>query len=272
MQKFDPQRAYLIAPLYCSATKSRNVSTFPVLKSALCPTSSNPTYASQLRHGFLPWSYCLDLPLTSNTWAQSPPWFLFRIYWDEIPIFLMPNSLASKRLVQDTTSAYTMKAHFLLYLSLILFEFQLFTEARPVYRECGCDDNTGSAFMNDLLRDGSYSALNRSLVTVAIANNTSTIVINGTLPNGTTASGGSISANAGGSLRYGSAESLGSLLIVTALAALAISWVVEFCIVVRTFWLHKTHRALWYRSILTLIISWNKPHWWTILSHLHTRI
>jgi hypothetical protein len=295
----------------------------------------------------------------------------------------MPNSLASKRLVQDTTSAYTMKAHFLLYLSLILFEFQLFTEARPVlpqnhyavatlstpsphtslkdltlaiqvlwkrkgggsggghggsghgsgsgghssdgssgsrgssfsstggrtitgsgakpnygggryygggaavpyasgtrspsgilpvvigsiaatlifpgpwlggaysypyqrtytfynesasinqtkpvvclcqrYRECGCDDNTGSAFMNDLLRDGSYSALNRSLVTVAIANNTSTIVINGTLPNGTTASGGSISANAGGSLRYGSAESLGSLLIVTALAALAIS-------------------------------------------------
>jgi hypothetical protein len=88
------------------------------------------------------------------------------------------------------------------------------------YCECGCDENTNSTFMNDILGDGSYTTLNRSLVTVGIVNGTSTIIINGTLPNGTTASGGSVSANTGGSLRLGLSSSLGYLIVIgTVLAA-----------------------------------------------------
>lgn len=77
--------------------------------------------------------------------------------------------------------------------------------------------------MNNILGDGSYTALNRSLVTVAIVNGTSTIIINSTLPNGTTASGGSVSPNTGGSLRFGLSSSLGYLIVIgTALAAVLV--------------------------------------------------
>jgi len=68
------------------------------------------------------------------------------------------------------------------------------------YQECGCDDNSNSTFQSDVLGDGSYNNLNKSLVTVDDVNGTSTILINGTLPNGTTASGGTDSASAATSL------------------------------------------------------------------------
>jgi hypothetical protein len=74
-------------------------------------------------------------------------------------------------------------------------------ESKPVtclceeYSECGCDDNSDQTYINDLIGNGSYAALNRSLVTVADINSTSTILINGTLPNGTTAAGGTDSPN-----------------------------------------------------------------------------
>jgi hypothetical protein len=64
-------------------------------------------------------------------------------------------------------------------------------ETKPVicgcdpYEECGCDTNSDSQFMTDLIGNGSYNALNHTLVTVADVNGTSTILINGTLPNGT---------------------------------------------------------------------------------------
>jgi hypothetical protein len=45
--------------------------------------------------------------------------------------------------------------------------------------------------MKSVIGNGSTQALNQSLVRVATVNNTDTIFINGTLPNGTTASGGS---------------------------------------------------------------------------------
>lgn len=45
-----------------------------------------------------------------------------------------------------------------------------------------------------MIGNGSYAALNKTLVNVADVNGTTTILINGTLPNGTTASGGSDSA------------------------------------------------------------------------------
>jgi hypothetical protein len=69
-------------------------------------------------------------------------------------------------------------------------------EEKPVtclcaaYSVCGCDDPGNSTFLDSLIGDGDYSKLNQSVVTVADINGTSTIVLNGTLPNGTTASGG----------------------------------------------------------------------------------
>lgn len=55
---------------------------------------------------------------------------------------------------------------------------------------CGCDDNDDPQYLKDLVGNGSYAALNKTLVTVSNVNGTRTLVINGTLPNGTTASGG----------------------------------------------------------------------------------
>jgi len=83
-----------------------------------------------------------------------------------------------------------------------------------VGEECGCDDNTNSTYVSSLIGNGSYAALNQSLVNVADVNGSSTIVINGTLPNGTTASGGTVSAN-GASLP----QSGGYLALVTLISA-----------------------------------------------------
>jgi hypothetical protein len=59
-----------------------------------------------------------------------------------------------------------------------------------VYSVCGCEENDDPKYLNDLVGNGSYAALNKTLVTVSDVNNTRTLIINGTLPNGTTAPGG----------------------------------------------------------------------------------
>lgn len=64
------------------------------------------------------------------------------------------------------------------------------------YSECGCDENGDNTYLAELIGNGSYPALNKSVITVADINGTSTILINGTLPNGTTADGGTDSADA----------------------------------------------------------------------------
>lgn len=75
-------------------------------------------------------------------------------------------------------------------------------ETKPVtcycalYAECGCDDDGTTTFLDSVIGTGDYFALNQTLITVADVNGTSTILLNGTLPNGTTASGGTESANA----------------------------------------------------------------------------
>ncbi|KAK3341327.1 hypothetical protein B0T25DRAFT_522663 [Lasiosphaeria hispida] len=80
-------------------------------------------------------------------------------------------------------------------------------ETKPVtcacdeYAVCGCDENSDTQYINDLIGNGSYPALNNTLITVAKVNNTDTILINGTLPNGTTAAGGDEDPNAGAGLR-----------------------------------------------------------------------
>lgn len=68
--------------------------------------------------------------------------------------------------------------------------------------ECGCDEDGNSTTLRELVGNGSYDALNKSIINVADVNGTSTILLNGTLPNGTTASGGTEDANAAGSLQF----------------------------------------------------------------------
>jgi len=53
------------------------------------------------------------------------------------------------------------------------------------YSDCGCDDNTNSTFMDPILGNGNPNQFNQSLVRVSKVNGTDTIVLNGTLPNGT---------------------------------------------------------------------------------------
>jgi hypothetical protein len=70
------------------------------------------------------------------------------------------------------------------------------------YSVCGCEENDDQQYLNDLVGNGSYAALNKTLVTVSNVNNTKTLVLNGTLPNGTTAPGGE-DEGAAASLRVG---------------------------------------------------------------------
>ncbi|KAM0441244.1 hypothetical protein ACHAPT_000551 [Fusarium lateritium] len=54
------------------------------------------------------------------------------------------------------------------------------------FEVCGCDDNNDTAYYDQLIGNGSWAALNKSIVTVAEYKGNMTILINGTLPNGTT--------------------------------------------------------------------------------------
>ncbi|KAF2839306.1 hypothetical protein M501DRAFT_992277 [Patellaria atrata CBS 101060] len=55
---------------------------------------------------------------------------------------------------------------------------------------CSCDENDEDDYVQDLIGDGNWRNLDKSLITVTDVNGTRTVLINGTLPNGTTASGG----------------------------------------------------------------------------------
>jgi len=59
------------------------------------------------------------------------------------------------------------------------------------YQECGCDDNNDSSYLDSVVGNGTN--LNSTLARVNNVNGTQTLLINGTLPNGTTASGGTTS-------------------------------------------------------------------------------
>jgi len=74
------------------------------------------------------------------------------------------------------------------------------TESKPVDcacakdADCGCDENSDKTYMNDLIGNGTYDGLNKTLVNVADVNGTSTILINGTLPDGTASTDGNAAA------------------------------------------------------------------------------
>ncbi|KAG9229567.1 hypothetical protein BJ875DRAFT_445835 [Amylocarpus encephaloides] len=78
-------------------------------------------------------------------------------------------------------------------------------ESKPVvcvcaaYSVCGCDDQGDYSFLDPIIGDGTWATLNHTLVDVADVNGTSSIILNGTLPNGTTASGGTEDATSAAS-------------------------------------------------------------------------
>ncbi|KAI8933470.1 hypothetical protein NX059_009208 [Plenodomus lindquistii] len=82
---------------------------------------------------------------------------------------------------------------------------------------CGCDENDDPQYLNDLVGNGSYAALNKSLVTVSDVNGTTTLVLNGTLPDGTTAPGGTDDVEGAairiGTVKYTSYAMMGLLVV-----------------------------------------------------------
>lgn len=64
---------------------------------------------------------------------------------------------------------------------------------------CGCDENNDPQYLSDIIGNGTN--LNTSLVSVATVDNVQRIIINGTLPPGTTASGGTDDDSAGAGMR-----------------------------------------------------------------------
>jgi len=58
------------------------------------------------------------------------------------------------------------------------------------YQSCGCDENDDQNYIKSIIGNGAYGQLNNSVVTVANNGSRKTIYLNGDLPNGTTASGG----------------------------------------------------------------------------------
>lgn len=52
---------------------------------------------------------------------------------------------------------------------------------------CGCDEPEDDDYLDELVGNGDYAALNKSIVNVAEVNGTMSLLINGTLPEGTTA-------------------------------------------------------------------------------------
>lgn len=53
------------------------------------------------------------------------------------------------------------------------------------YSACGCDDNNNSTFLDSVVGNGSAADMNSTLVHIGNVNGTKTIILNGTLPNGT---------------------------------------------------------------------------------------
>ncbi|KAJ3486172.1 hypothetical protein NLG97_g6666 [Lecanicillium saksenae] len=55
--------------------------------------------------------------------------------------------------------------------------------------ECGCDENGNNTNIDELVGNGSYAHLNKTLVTVADKDGKKYLLLNGTLENGTTVKG-----------------------------------------------------------------------------------
>jgi hypothetical protein len=63
-----------------------------------------------------------------------------------------------------------------------------------LYSVCGCDDNEDITFIQELVGDGNVARFNKTLLAIGDYANERTLLLNGTLPNGTTAAGGTESS------------------------------------------------------------------------------
>lgn len=80
------------------------------------------------------------------------------------------------------------------------------------YSACGCDDNNNSTFIDSIVGNGTEADQDKTLVRVANVNGTKTVVINGTLPNGTDSSS-SDSSSTSGAIRTAVLENSGFWLL-----------------------------------------------------------
>ncbi|KNG48794.1 hypothetical protein DDE82_005119 [Stemphylium lycopersici] len=71
------------------------------------------------------------------------------------------------------------------------------------FNPCGCEENEeNSDYIDELVGNGNYTELNKTLVTVSDVNGTKTLVLNGTLPNGTDTEAAAPSLRAGNYVGY----------------------------------------------------------------------
>ena len=54
-----------------------------------------------------------------------------------------------------------------------------------MYSACGCDNNSNTTYLDSLVGNGSAADENNTLIHIGLVNGTKTLIINGTLPNGT---------------------------------------------------------------------------------------
>ena len=54
-----------------------------------------------------------------------------------------------------------------------------------MYSACGCDNNSNTTYLDSLVGNGSAADENSTLIHIGMVNGTKTLIINGTLPNGT---------------------------------------------------------------------------------------
>ena len=54
-----------------------------------------------------------------------------------------------------------------------------------MYSACGCDNNTNTTYLDTLVGNGSAADENSTLLHIGLVNGTKTLILNGTLPNGT---------------------------------------------------------------------------------------
>lgn len=85
------------------------------------------------------------------------------------------------------------------------------------YQECGCEDQQDDSYLASIVGNGSAADMNSTVARVVNVNGTDTLVINGTLPNGTTAAGASGDTSAAAFMRV--PESAGMWLIAAGVGA-----------------------------------------------------
>ena len=81
------------------------------------------------------------------------------------------------------------------------------------YSACGCDDNNNSTYLDSIVGNGLPSDENSTLVHVGDVNGTKTLVLNGTLPNGTDNSTTSNSSTTSAGVRQAVVENSGFWLL-----------------------------------------------------------